>query len=104
MHTGGDVHVHENSWLGLYGIISAIRFGLAALAGSVMRTLLAAAVTDPLVSSVMKFAGISNFSSAPGVGKILFPAAVVSVLFTIFAYLSAGKIKRVDMTVLVADL
>lgn len=153
---GGDVHVHENSWPGLYGIISAmramvlfmygmvfvftlvvtvltgskilaaetkdlgiykalgftsaklrftfaLRFCLTAAIGSVMGTLLAAVCTDPLVSAVMKLAGISNFASHPGAGEVLFPAEVVILLFMIFSYLSAGRIKRVAVTVLMGE-
>ena len=153
---GGDVHVHENSWPGLYGIISAmralvlfmygmvfvftlivtvmtgskilaaetkdlgiykaigftsaklrftfaLRFCLTAAAGSVMGILLAAVCTDPLVSAVMKLAGISNFASHPGAGEILFPAGVVILLFMGFSYLAAGRIKRVAVTVLMGE-
>ncbi len=144
---GGDVHVHENTWPGLSGIISAmqalvtlmygmvivfillvtvmtgskillaeqkdlgiykaigfrvnrlritfaIRFGMISAAGAVIGVLLEALLTDRMVSEVMKLAGISNFASAPSVGKILFPAVAVVVLFTGFAYLAAGKMKK----------
>lgn len=153
---GGDVHVHENTWPGLFGIISAmqalvaflyvmvllfilivtvmtgskilsaeqrdigiykaigfmdrrlrfsfaLRFGIVALLGSLAGVLLAAAITDPLVSSVMKFAGISNFASHPGAVSVLFPAVLVTLLFLGFAYLAAGKIKRTDLTVLITE-
>lgn len=153
---GGDVHVHENSWPGLYGIISAmralvlfmygmvllftlivtvmtgskilaaetgdlgiykaigftsrklrltfaLRFGLTAVVGSVVGMFLAFVCTDPLVSAVMKLAGISNFASHPGLGDILFPAGVVIVLFTGFSYLAAGRIKKVAVTVLMGE-
>lgn len=153
---GGDVHVHENSWPGLYGIISAmralvlfmygmvfvftlivtvmtgskilaaetkdlgiykaigftstklrftfaLRFCLTATIGSVMGILLAAVCTDPLVSAVMKLAGISNFASHPGAGEILFPAGVVVLLFMGFSYLAADRIKRVAVTVLIGE-
>lgn len=153
---GGDVHVHENSWPGLYGIISAmrvlvlfmygvvllftlivtvmtgskilaaetgnlgiykaigftsrklrltfaLRFCLVAVMGSVIAILLAVVCTDPLVSAVMKLAGISNFASYPGLGEILFPAGVVTILFMIFAYLAAGRIKKVAVTILMRE-
>lgn len=123
---GGDVHVHENTWPGLFGIISAmqalvafmyamvllfilivtvmtgskilsaeqrdigiykaigftdrqlrlsfsLRFGMVAALGSVIGVLLAAVFTDPLVSAVMKFAGISNFTSSPGALSVFSP-------------------------------
>ncbi|RKI39471.1 ABC transporter permease [bacterium D16-51] len=153
---GGDVHVHENSWPGLYGIISAMqvlvvfmygmvfvftlivtvmtgskilaaetkdlgiykaigftstklrftfamRFCLTAVAGSVIGIFLAAVCTDSLVSAVMKLAGISNFASHPGLGEMLFPAGVVILLFMGFSYLTAGRIKRVAVTVLMGE-
>lgn len=153
---GGDVHVHENTWPGLFGIISAmhaliavmyalviafilvvtvmasgklisaeqkdlgiykaigfgadtlrltfaIRFGIVALAGSIIGTALAALLTDPLVSAVMKLAGISNFSSSPSIGNVLLPSVIVISLFFCFAYLAAGKMKKATLTVLIAE-
>ncbi|WP_125143408.1 ABC transporter permease [Clostridium transplantifaecale] len=153
---GGDVHVHENTWPGLFGIISAmqalmvfqygmvivfilivtamtgskilnaekrdigifkalgftsgqlrtsfaLRFGLAAVPGAVIGTGLAAVLTDPLVSTVMKMAGISNFASAATIGNTLFPAASVILLFMSFAYVASWKIKNVDLAVLITE-
>lgn len=129
---GGDVHVHENTWPGLYGIISAmqallvflygmvaafilivtimtgskilsaeqrdigiykavgftsgqlrgtfaLRFMIVAVLASIIGTILAAALTDSLVSIVMRMAGISNFSSGMTAGNTLVPSAVVIV-------------------------
>lgn len=153
---GGDVHVHENTWPGLFGIIAtmrallvfmygmvtafilivtimtgsrllmaeqrnngiykalgftnrqlrlsfALRFGLTAAVGGALGLVLAAAATDPLVSSAMKLAGISNFASRAAWSSTLLPLAVVIALFTLFAYLAAGKIKRTDLTVLISE-
>ena len=153
---GGDIHVHENTWPGLFGIISAmqallvlmyalvivfilivtvmtgskilsaeqkdlgiykaigfsssalrltfaLRFALVSVLGGLAGTLLAAAVTDPLVSAVMKLAGISNFVSNPNFVSVILPMAVVTVLFTAFGWLSAGRIKKVPLTVLIVD-
>lgn len=153
---GGDIHIHENTWPGLYGIISAmqaliifmggmvtvfvlivtvmtgskilaaerrdmgiykaigftdrqlrfsfaLRFGMAAVPGCLLGVALAAAFTDPLVSGVMKLAGISNFSSSPSAGSVILPAAAVALLFTAFAYLAAGKIKKTDLTALITE-
>lgn len=153
---GGDVHVHENTWPGLDGIISAmralmifmyimvtafilivtimtgsrllaaeqrnigiyraigftarqlrisfaLRFGLTAAAGAALGTVLAALCTDPLVSSAMKLAGISNFVSETSAGSTLFPAAVVIGLFSVFAYAAAEKIKKADLTALITE-
>lgn len=153
---GGDVHVHENTWPGLFGIISAmrilivvmyvmtaafilivtvmtsgriisaeqrdlgiykamgfctnqlrtafaLRFGITALVGSAVGVVLAAVFTDPLVSAVMKLAGISNFSSAPSVGSVPLPIGAVTVLFAVFAYLTSKKIRYTDLTVLISE-
>lgn len=153
---GGDVHIHENTWPGLFGIISAmqvlivfmygmvgffiliitvmtgsrilaaeqrdigiykaigfidrrlqisfsLRFGMAALIGSAVGILLSSIFTDILVSAVMKLTGISNFASNPSVFTILEPALVVILLFMGFAYLAAGKIKGVDLNILITE-
>lgn len=153
---GGDVHVHENTWPGLFGIISAmhallaamyamvivfilivtvmtsgkllsaeqkdlgiykaigfrtntlrltfaIRFGIAAFIGSAIGTVLAELLTDPLVSTVMKLAGISNFASSPSIESIILPSAIVILLFFCFAYIAAWKMKKTSLTVLISE-
>lgn len=153
---GGDVHVHENTWPGLYGIINAmqalllflygmvvlfilvvtvltgskilssekrdigiykaigfdsaqlrgsfaLRFGITALLGGVIGAGLAAVFTDPIVSGVMKMAGISSFASVPTVGNTLFPAVIVILLFMGFAYGASRNVKKVDLTVLITE-
>lgn len=153
---GGDIHVHENTWPGLFGIISAtrilivvmyvmtalfilivtvmtsgriisaeqrdlgiykaigfhtnqlctafaLRFGITALAGSAVGVILAAVLTDSLVSAVMKLTGISNFSSAPSVGSVPLPIGAVTVLFAVFACLTSKKIRHTDLTVLISE-
>ena len=153
---GGDVHVHENTWPGLLGIISAmhgliafmygmiavfilivtamtgsriltaeqkdlgiykaigcstrmlrisfsLRFGIVAAIGAAVGTILAAMITDPMVSAVMRLAGISNFTSQPTITNMVIPGLTVTLLFLGFSYLSAGRMKRSDMTILTAD-
>lgn len=153
---GGDVHVHENTWPGLFGIIAAmrtllvfmygmvaafilivtimtgnrllmaeqrnngiykalgftsrqlrfsfaLRFGMTAAVGGALGLVLATVATDPLVSSAMKLAGISNFTSVATLNSTLLPITVVIGLFTLFAYLAAGKIKKADLTALISE-
>lgn len=153
---GGDVHVHENSWPGLSGIISAMhmlifflygvsaaficvvtgmsgtkildaeqkdmgiyksigcsvrmlrfsfafRFGIVAGVGAVIGTLAAMGFTDPVVSTVMRLAGISNFASGNTPGSVLLPGSMVILLFFGFAWLLSGRIRREDMNVLTAE-
>lgn len=151
---GGDIHVHENTWSGLFGIISAmqalvsfmyslvtvfilivtvmtgdkllsaeqkdlsiyqaigfsstklrltfaLRFAIISIFGGMIGMVFAIVITDPLVSSVMKLAGISNFVSHPNFIGVISPVIVVTALFTVFSWLLAGKIKKVPLTVLV---
>ncbi|WP_343209671.1 ABC transporter permease [Anaerolentibacter hominis] len=153
---GGDVYIHENSWPGLYGILSAmqvlmlvlygivtifvlvvtcltgsrlllseqrdmgiykaigfsagrlrlsfaLRFGITAAIGSAAGIFLSALFTDSLTASLMRLFGISNFSSHPGAGAIIFPAAVVTLLFFGFAWIAAGKLKQADLVVFLVD-
>lgn len=153
---GGDIHVHENSWPGLSGIISAmqalllfmyafvilfilivtvmtsskilsaeqrdlgiykaigfsstalqytfsLRFLIVSICGGLVGTVLAAVLTDLIAGSMMKLAGISNFSSDPGFFTAFLPMAVVAILFPVFGWLSAIKIRKVPLTVLTAE-
>lgn len=153
---GGDVHVHENTWPGLFGIINAmhlllafmygmivifvfivtvmtgnkilaaeqkdlgiykamgcssgmlrrtfsLRFGIVAILGAAAGTLLAFILTDPLVSAVMRLAGISNFTSHPTAGSLLIPGGAVTLLFLGFSYFGSRGIKKTDMTVLITE-
>lgn len=153
---GGDIHVHENSWSGLYGIIAAmkalmifmygivfvfiliitvmtgskilsaeqkdfgiykaigfqtgrlrmifaLRFGMVAVIGAGIGVILAEIFTDLLVSTVMKFAGISNFMSVLSISNVLMSAGVVILLFMGFSYFASGKIEKLDMTILMEE-
>ena len=153
---GGDVYLHENSWPGLAGILSAmqalmiflyamvilfvlvvtlltagkllraeqkdltiyrtlgfsagqlrrsfaLRFGVIALLGSILGTILSAFLTDPLVAVLMRMEGISNFSSQPGIFAILLPGTAVIVLFLLFAYLAAGRIGKTPLASLTEE-
>ena len=103
----------EQNDLGIYKAIGfgsgslrlsfAISFEITALIGSLIGMLFTAAFTDPLVSFVMKFAGISSFSSAPTVGDILLPLCIVVGIFTFFAYVASWKIKKLPLTVLISE-
>ncbi len=152
---GGDVYLHENSWPGLYGILSAmellmyfmygivvilifvitaltgskllvmeqkdmgiyrsfgftsarlrlsfaLRFGIISLIGAFAGTVCSALFTDTLVAALLRVFGISNFSSNPTLGNVLLPALVVTMSFSIFAWVIAGKIKTGRLTALLS--
>ena len=153
---GGDVYLHENSWPGLAGILSAmqalmiflyamvilfvlvvtlltagnllqdeqrdlsiyramgfssgqlrcsfaLRFGMIALLGSTLGTILSAFLTNPLVAMLMRMEGISNFSSQPDIFTAALPGIVVIVLFLLFAYSAAGKIGKTSLASLAEE-
>lgn len=154
---GGDIHIHENTWPGLFGIISAmqmlivllygfvtifilvvtamtgsrllaseqrdigiykalgftnnhlrcsfaLRFALVAFFGSFIGSALAACLTDPIVSSAMKLAGISNFASRSTIETVLVPVCVVTAMFTFLAFLASRKITKLDVTFLISEI
>lgn len=153
---GGDVYLHENSWPGLYGILSAmelfmyfmygteiilifvitaltgsrllvmeqkdmgiyrsfgftamqlrisfaLRFGMVSLLGALIGLVCSVFLTDPLVAALLRMFGISNFSSHPEIGNVLFPALVVIMAFTVFAWIVAGKIRTEKLITLMND-
>ena len=81
----------------------AFRFGLVAAAGAVFGTMAAIGFTDPVVSTVMRLAGISNFASGNTLGSVLLPGGMVILLFFGFAWLLSGRIRKEDMNVLTAE-
>jgi len=153
---GGDVHVHENTWPGLFGILAAmqvllvvlyifvamfilivtvlttkkllsaeqkdigiykaigfstfqlrrsfaLRFGASAFSGATGGLILSGYFTDTLVSHTMKLAGISNFASYATPTDTLLPLFAVTLLFFASAYLAAGKIRTVGISVLISE-
>lgn len=109
--TGSKILYAEQRDIGIYKAVGftsqqlrgafALRFMMVAIFGSVIGTLLAVVLTDPLVSLIMKMAGISNFSSSLTAANGLAPPAVVILLFTGFAYAVSRKVKKVDLTALI---
>lgn len=153
---GGDVYIHENTWPGLYSIITAmqilmifmyvmtaifilivttltghkiflsekrnlsiyktlgfttrqlrftfaIRYGIIAGIGSMVGILWSSLFTDTLVGTLMKWYGISNFSSDPGLLSLFLPAVIVSACFILFAYMTSKKMKYLDIDELVSE-
>lgn len=81
----------------------ALRFCLVGFAGSLLGTALSAVLTDPLVALLLRAEGISNFSSQPGWIVVALPGAVVTGLFSLFALLAAGKLKRIPLSTIASQ-
>lgn len=111
--TGSKILYKEQHDLGIYkslGFTSgklrltfSLRFGIIAAAGSVIGIGLSGLITDTLVGELLKICGIYNFSSSLNLLQMLIPAVWVAILFVLFAYVSAGKIKKVEPGILIAE-
>lgn len=149
---GGNVYLHENSWPGLYGILSAmqlliiflygivvifistvtvltgnkllsmerndmgiyqtlgfhiewlrslfaLRFGIVAFIGSMIGAMLSMILTDPLVATLMRMFGISDFTSNLSIGSSVLPVSAVVGCFVLFSWLAAGRLKKIDLVI-----
>lgn len=111
--TGSKILYKEQHDLGIYkslGFVSeklrlafALRFCIVALFGSVLGIAVSALLTDSMTSAMLKMCGISRFSSSLNLFQMVLPAVIVSVLFLAFAYLTAGKVKRVEPGILIVE-
>lgn len=111
--TGSKILHKEQRDLGIYkslGFVSeklrlafALRFGMVAVIGSVIGIALSAYLTDPLANIILKICGVSHFTSNLDPASMLLPGVIVTVLFLAFAYLAAGKVKRVEPGVLIVE-
>lgn len=111
--TGSKVLYKEQHDMGIYkslGFLSAnlrfafaLRFAMVAALGACLGIVLSACLTDPLVTAVLKMCGVSRFASTLTPVQMVSPAIVVSALFLAFAYLAAGKIKKVEPGILIVE-
>ena len=111
--TGSKILHKEQHDMGIYkslGFVSgklrfafSLRFCVVALVGSVLGIAASAFLTDPMATAMLKMCGISRFSSSLNLFQMVLPAMIVSVLFLAFAYLTAGKVKRVEPGILIVE-
>ncbi len=111
--TSGKILHKEKHDLGIYkslGFVSgslrisfALRFFMTAAAGSVFGITLSAYVTDPMASAVLRFCGMSHFTSSLSLFHMILPGIVVCGLFLAFAYLASGKIRKVEPGILIVE-
>lgn len=111
--TGSKILYKEQHDLGIYkslGFLSgrlrlafALRFGIVAFSGSAAGIILSIYLTDPLADRILRVCGISHFTSHPSLLYMLVPGFVVCALFLVFAYLAAGKVKKVEPGILIVE-
>ncbi len=111
--TGSKLLYREQTDLGIYKSLGfssrklrisfACRFAITSAIGSMLGILLSAAVTDTLATRFLRLVGISEFVSHPSLIQLLMPGIVVMLLFWLFAYIEARKIKKVNPVLLIRE-
>ena len=111
--TGSKVLYQEKRDLGIYkslGFASgqlrlafALRFAIVAATGSLVGSLLSAWLSDWLIGLFLSFCGVSRFTSELTLFQTILPGLVVTVLFFLFAYWAARKIKKVEPGILIVE-
>ena len=104
--TGSKILYREQKDLGIYKSLGfsseslrltfSLRFTIVASMGAVLGCICSAVFTDKIIGYFLKFAGISRFESKLTLAQMVLPALGVVVLFTLFAYIAAGKIRKVE--------
>ena len=111
--TGSKILYKEQHDMGIYKSLGftaerlreafALRFFIVAAAGSVLGNVLSGFLTDPMASAMLKMCGVSKFESSLSPFQMLFSGFIVSGLFLMFSYLTAGKIKKVEPSILIIE-
>lgn len=104
--TGSKILYREQKDLGIYKslgfesgrlrLMFALRFGIVAVVGSVVGSVLNVWFADGLVEVMLKNCGISKFEAPLSMVATLTPAVAVVTLFMLFAYVAARKIKKIE--------
>lgn len=81
----------------------SLRFLLIGALGSLAGFGLAIAFTNPLLSTLLRFLGITDFTHSLTAVEILVPAAVICTCFALFSFLSSSRIKTVQTTELICE-
>ncbi len=81
----------------------ALRFALVVLLGALTGLLLSCVCADPIISKIVSLFGIGAFHSGFSLQGYVLPVLVVTLLFTAFAYLGSGKLKRFSLAQIIQE-
>ena len=105
--------LRERTDLGIYkavGMVSstlrtqfAVRFLVIAVIGSLLGSIVSAAVTKPMLGFMLKIVGITELETAPDVLTLIMPTVVVCAGIFAIAYLASHKIKNVEVRELITE-
>ena len=105
--------LRERTDLGIYkavGMVSsalrtqfAVRFLVVAVIGSLIGSIASAAVTKPMLTSMLKIAGITEFEAASDILTLTMPSVIVCAGIFAAAYLASHKIKKIEVRELISE-
>lgn len=78
-----------------------LRFTMVVLIGSIVGTLLSLIFADGIISKLVAIFGIGEFHSSLGFMNAILPIVMITLLFSVFAYISSHKVKKVALTQLI---
>lgn len=81
----------------------ALRFSLVVLLGALAGLLLSCACADRIISQIVSLFGIGAFHSGFSLQGYILPVLAVTLLFTAFAYLGSGKLKRFSLAQIIQE-
>ncbi|MCM1105339.1 MAG: FtsX-like permease family protein [Blautia sp.] len=105
--------VQERTDIGIYKAIGftvgklrlqfALRFLVVALIGAALGTILSVLFSAPLLGAFLSMIGLSTVSTEYTAATILLPVAVMGICFFVFAWLSARRVKKVEVRELIVE-
>jgi ABC-type antimicrobial peptide transport system permease subunit len=81
----------------------AFRFLVVAIGGSILGMIANLLWSDKMMSALLWNVGITSYKSNNSVLAVFVPSILISLSFFVFAFLMAGKIKRVDTKNLIVE-
>lgn len=111
--TGSKILNQEQHDLGIYKSLGyasgslrrafAIRFGTVAALGSFLGMLLSVLYSDKIAAFFLQYMGISVYQTHQNILQIIEPGVIVVMIFIIFAFYNAKKIKKVEPVILIRE-
>lgn len=74
-----------------------IRYGMVAMAGAVLGTVISAFAADSLLSALLGNFGIGDVHVAVRIGRMLWTAGIIILFVFLFAVLASGKIRHISV-------
>ena len=81
----------------------AIRFTIVSLFGSILGVILTFLLMNKCVDVLLSYAGVSQVETEIEWISVFIPIGMMAVVFFLFSYWKAGKIKRVQPRILISE-